>query len=184
MIRTLYLPINKKLILKEEMKRNGMLYSMNEERAFKYMKLFLPISVLNGTENQNIISLLRTGLIKFIHEQKQQSFDMKNPSKWYDVLLLMSEYSKKCVENGKGILGEHFKDMITKGLLLSANCKSKRGYNFFYNHAKMINLFKFGMLRVPANSSMYTLVDVPENITDYSKLIEEYNRYFNNQFAL
>ena len=249
---TLYSSINKKLILKKGMKRNGMLYNMDEVKAFRYMKLFLPVNVLNGTENQNIISLLRTDLIKFVHEQKQRSFDMKNPSQWCDVLSSMSEnkekieylmiylflilqanrnktlqeqkecskifsflekdlntsdnepnllmlksryftysdepkkaleYCKKCVKNGKGVLGEHFKDMITEGILLSAKCKSKRGYNFFYNHAEMINLFEFRMLRIPANSIEYTLVDVPENITDYSKLTEEYNRYFNNKFA-
>jgi len=253
MMNTLYAPINKKLILKEGMKRNGMLYNMDEERAFKYMKLFLPVSVLNGIDNQSIITLLMSDLRKFISEQKQESFDMKDPSKWHDVLLLMQEdkekieylmtylfvilqanrnktlqeqkeclkifsflendlnindndpdilmlksryfayssepkkaleYCKKCVENGKGILGNHFKDMITEGLLLSAKCKSKRDYKFFYKHAKMIDLFKFEMLRVPANLSMYTLVDVPENITDYSKLTREYNRYFNNKFAL
>lgn len=250
---TLYSSINKKLILKEGMKRNGMLYNMDEERAFKYMKLSLPVNVLNGTEDQSIITLLMSGLAKFVEEQKQQSFDMKNPSKWYDVLLRMSEdkakieylmiylfiilqanrnktlleqkeclkifsflendlnindnnpnlfmlksryfaysgepkkaleYCKKCVENGKGILGEHFTSMITEGLLLSAKCKSKRSYNFFYNHAEMIDLFKFGKLRVPADSRIYTLIDVPENITDYSKLTGEYNRYFKNNFAL
>ena len=250
---TLYSPINKKLILKEGMKRNGMLYNLDEETAFKYMKLFLPVSVLNGIEDQSIITLLMSDLAKFVEEQKEQSFDLKNPSKWNDVLLLMSEdkekieylmiylfiilqanrnktlpeqkecltifsflendfnindnnpyllmlksryfaysgepkkaliYCKKSIENGKRILGIHLKDMITEGFLLSAKCKSKSNYKKFYKQAMMIDLFKFGMLRVPANSSMYTLVDVPENITDYSKLTEEYNRYFNNKFAL
>lgn len=253
MISTLYSSINKKLILKEGMKRNGMLYNMDEERAFKYMELFLPVNVLNGAEEQNVIAQLRTDLTKFVYEQKQQSFDMKGPSKWYDVLLLISEdkekidylriylfiilqanrnktlqeqkeclkifsflendfnindndpyilmlkssyfaysgepkkaleYCKKCVENGKGIIGEHLKDVITEGFLLSAKCKSKREYNFFYKHAKMIDLFKYSMLKIPASSNVYTLVEVPENITDFTQLSEECDRYFANKFAL
>lgn len=248
----LYSNFNTRYILKEGLKRNGMLYHMNEKRAFKYMKLFLPVNVLNGTEKQNIISMLRSDLTKFVNEQKEQSFNLKDLSKWSDVLFQMSEdeekinylmtylfiilqrnrsktfqeqrecsriflllenefnisddnpnismlktkyfaylnepkkaleYCKKCVENGKGKIGLHFQEMITEGFLLSAKCKSKNAYNLFYKHAVMINLFKYGMLKVPANTKNYSLVKVPENITNFSQLLKEHDYYFVQKFS-
>jgi len=40
------------------------------------------------------------------------------------------------------------------------------------------------MLKIPANSSIDTPLEVPENITDFSRLSEEHNRYFTKNFSL
>lgn len=234
------------------MKRNGILYNMDEKTAFKYMKLYLPVNVLNGTEEQSVISLLKTDLTKFAHKQKQQSFDMKDPSKWHSTLSLIIEvkdktnylmtylfiilqpdrektlqeqkeclkifsalendfnindsnpnmcmlksryfayshepekaleHCKRCAENGKGKIGNHFNDIVTEGFLLSAKCKSKSDYNFFYKYAVMIDLLKHGMLKTPANTKVYNLVQVPGNITEFLSLSEEYDCYFFKKFT-
>jgi hypothetical protein len=84
----------------------------------------------------------------------------------------------KSYKSGKQQMGEHAKDLITEGILLSAKCKSKRNFNYFLEQAKIKKIFKYGMLKIPANTKVYTLIEVSQEKPNFERLIQEYDHYW------
>lgn len=91
-------------------------------------------------------------------------------------------HCRKCVELGVGKLGEHFKEAVMTGLLLSAKNDSKKEYNFFRKTAIKYDALFFGQLKVPAYSRSGTLIDIPDNKEIFKELQNEYDKYFSNKF--
>lgn len=92
------------------------------------------------------------------------------------------EYCRKCVELGVGKLGEHFKEAVMTGLLLSAKDDNKKEYNFFRNIGLRNDALFYGRLKVPAYGRGGTCFDVPNNKESFVELQNEYDKYFANTF--
>lgn len=92
------------------------------------------------------------------------------------------EYCKKCVELGIGRLGEHFKEAIMTGILLSAKNNSKKEYNFFRTTAIKYDSLFFNRLKIPAYGRGGKMVDIPEDKNNFTELINEYDTYFCHKF--
>ncbi len=89
---------------------------------------------------------------------------------------------RQCVELGNGKLGEHFKEAVMTGILLSAKNDSKRNYDFFRKTALKYNTIFCGRLKIPAYGRGGKLVDIPEDKSGFKKLNNEYDKYFKNKF--
>ncbi|RXJ90156.1 hypothetical protein CRV01_03065 [Arcobacter sp. CECT 8983] len=92
------------------------------------------------------------------------------------------EYCKKCVELGIGKLGEHFKEAVMTGILLSAKNNRKKEYNFFRTIAIKYDSLFFNRLKIPAYGRGGKVVDIPEDKNNFTELINEYNNYFCHKF--
>ena len=88
----------------------------------------------------------------------------------------------KSYKSGKQQMGVHTKDLLTEGILLSAKCKSKRSFNYFFEQAKIKKIFKYGMLKVPANTKVYTLIEISKNKPNFERIVQEYDSYYKKQF--
>lgn len=92
------------------------------------------------------------------------------------------EYCKKCVELGIGRLGEHFKEAVMMGVLLSAKNNSKKEYNFFRTTAIKYDSLFLNRLKIPAYGRGGKMVDIPEDKNNFTELKSEYDEYFCNKF--
>ncbi len=246
----LYSEIKPKELIKEFTGRIGLLYNVNEETAFKFMTIYLPVNIIIGKESQESFSKLFNEFKNYASKMEEK--DGLNKDNWKtDILLFQTkiekinhlksclffnlipkdiksnkekvsceemflmlelvyhqndsdlhisflksryhafnndpkkslEYCIKSVENDRASAGEHFKYIITEGFLLSAKCKNKRSYNLFYKLAKINNLLYLDtMLEVPPKGPC-SLIEVPEKITDFKRLEDEYNKYFDKCFS-
>lgn len=246
-----------KSIKKKFFKRNGLLYEVNENLAFKYMPIYLPINLFLNKQNIEEFNSLYNDFIQTF-ENIDKKHDIKNwKNKWSlfpteiekinylksclyfyflnptisktinilyeanEILSLLEDnfnltekslhisffksryylykgkkqelklnkkeailnykeglyYCKKALESDKYKTGEHIKEIINDGVLLSAKLKSKSNYNKFLNEAKISNILFYGKLRVSSREG-YRICTVPENIGDFSSLVKVFNEYF------
>lgn len=91
-------------------------------------------------------------------------------------------YCRRCIELSHGKLGEHFKEAVMTGILLSAKNNSKRQYDFFRKIAIKNDTLFFERLKVPAYGRSGTLIDIPDNKENFERLQSEYDDYFSNRF--
>ena len=91
-------------------------------------------------------------------------------------------YCEKCVNQGIGKLGEHFKEAIMMGILLSAKNNTKTKYNFFRRMAIKYDSLTFGRLKIPAYGRGGTMIDILEDKSSFNELKEQYDEYFLNKF--
>lgn len=91
-------------------------------------------------------------------------------------------YCRKCVELGIRKLGEHFKEAVMTGILLSAKVDSKREYSFFRKTAIKYDSLFFEKLKIPAYDRGGITIDIPEDKSNFEELKSEYNKYFSNKF--
>ncbi len=92
------------------------------------------------------------------------------------------EYCKKCVNLGIGKLGEHFKEAILIGILLSAKLNSKINYNFFIRIAIKYDSLFFGSLKIPSYGRGGKMVNIDEYKRNFERLSIEFDDYFSNKF--
>lgn len=93
------------------------------------------------------------------------------------------EYCKKCVNLGIGKLGEHFKEAVLIGILLSAKLNSKTNYNFFKRIAIKYDSLFFGRLKIPSYGINGKMVDIYEDKRNFERLSIEFDDYFSNKFS-
>lgn len=92
------------------------------------------------------------------------------------------KYCRKCVELGIGKLGEHFKEAVMTGVLLSAINNSKNEYNYFRGIAIKYDSLLFGRLKIPAYGRSGTRVNIPDDKSNFEELKNYFNQYFCNKF--
>lgn len=252
MINILYTRFKHKDLIEYGMQRNGLLYHLSEDKAFKYMKLFLPVKALVGKESldshaeldvdfkiymipvisaedktidplqwKEDISKLLSNYEKVLHMLSCLFFTLlPKRAKTYDEQLacegifaeldaigtkdvdmpyvswLKSRFFAFCgdylkaldhykiaADVDKGRTSQHYWDVITEGILLSAKCKNKLSYNKFYKLATMENILKYQMLlKIPANAKVYILTPIDESNEAFQRLSEECDQYFKNCF--
>ncbi|MDD3597192.1 hypothetical protein [Sulfuricurvum sp.] len=252
MINILYTRFKHKDLIKYGMQRNGLLYHLSEEEAFRYMKIFLPVNVLVERESlKSYVALdleFKTFIFQRIGEEEKTinashwKEDVANISSYYEKIRHMLsclfffllpkntktrkgklaceaifialdemgaknnntpyiswlksryfalcgeykkalEYCETAKDNDKHRIGEHYKDLLTEGILLSAKCNSKDSYNKFYKLAKMEKILKYEiMLKIPTNAKVYTLIHIDESKEAFKRLSEECEQYYRNGF--
>lgn len=233
------------------MQRNGLIYNLDEETAFRYMTIYLPVNVLLEHESIDSFEALFLDFKRFMQQMIEESKNTIDPIKWKDslqfystasekvkymlvclfVLLqpknqkveeakkvcqdLFSEvekidgvndqtpslmwlksryyafcgeytealiYCRNALKTDKGRTGQHYKDVIVEGILLSAKCNSKNAYNEFEKTGAMNKVFKNDMLKVPANGASYVLIPLDKSKEGFLRISEECDRYFENKF--
>lgn len=92
------------------------------------------------------------------------------------------KYCEKCVDLRNGKIGEHFKEAVMTGILLSAKTNSKVKYNHFRKLAIKYDSLFFGRLKVPAYGRGGALIDIPEDKSNFEELKEQFDKYFSNKF--
>jgi hypothetical protein len=92
------------------------------------------------------------------------------------------KYCEKSVSLGIGKLGEHFKEAVMIGILLSAKLNSKTNYNFFRRMAIKYDSLFFGRLKMPAYGIGGTMINIPENKSSFEELKKGFDKYFSNKF--
>lgn len=92
------------------------------------------------------------------------------------------KYCKLSVKLGVGNLGEHFKEIIMMGILLSAKNNSKRDYNFFRTTGIKHDSFFIGNLKIPAYGNSGSIFNLPEDKSNFEEFKIQYDEYFCNKF--
>ncbi|MCT7619408.1 hypothetical protein [Aliarcobacter butzleri] len=92
-------------------------------------------------------------------------------------------YCEKCINLGIGKLGEHFKEIVMIGILLSAKLNKKTNYNFFRRIAIKYDTLFLGKLKIPSYGVQGEIVDIYEDKSSFEKLKREFDKYFSNKFS-
>lgn len=92
-------------------------------------------------------------------------------------------YCEKCINLGIGKLGEHFKEAVMIGILLSAKLNKKTNYNFFRRIAIKYDSLFLGRLKIPSYGKNGIMVDIYEDRSSFEKLTMKFDEYFSNKFS-
>lgn len=92
-------------------------------------------------------------------------------------------YCEKCIKQGIGKLGEHFKEAIMMGILLSSKNNTKTKYNFFRRMAIKYDSLTLGKLKIPEYGRGGKFLDIPEDKSNFNEFKKQFDEYFANKFS-